>query len=407
MSANFDVFQQTFALSLLSNLASDYIADERYTPGTHGDPLEAQLAANIQATLPMPVVAAGLGSGWQIVWGPAVWRGADSRVAHNAALVFYHPEVIYEDGTRAATYVVAIAATNLISGYDWIVEDFTVSSTVNWTQYHPAVASVTVASPDALTPVISKGTATGVAHIAALTPTYPAHGKTSLSDFIRQLNGTASAGSRIIFTGHSLAGALAPTFALYLKEHGALSAFERALVYPTAGASPGNGGFSRRFAAAFPRQAAGEQPWQSWNVLIHNQYDIVPHAWSLGTLLQLLTIYGNSEAEGGVKLPEQIYGVVLAALADSAASKTLYAALPGAQFSGGSPGPAPATAAAYLATAGMQHVKAYIAEILGPDFPAIGHGPTVPGVIELQDAKRRIAELVSILEKILHPGAGG
>ncbi|MGK5010827.1 lipase family protein [Janthinobacterium sp. MDB2-8] len=407
MSANFDVFQQTFALSLLSNLASDYIAKERYIPGTHGDPLEAQLATNIQATLPLPVVTAGLGDGWQIVWGPAVWRGAESRVAQNAALVFYNPAVTFEDGTTAPTHVVAISATNLISGYDWIVEDFTVSSTVNWTQYHPAVPSATVVSHDALMPVISKGTATGVAHIAALTPTDPAHGKTSLSAFIRQLNGTVNEGARIVFTGHSLAGALAPTFALYLKEHGALSAFERVQVYPTAGASPGNGSFSRRFAHAFPRKAAGEKPWQSWNSLIRNQYDIVPHAWSLSTLLQLLTIYGNSDAEGGVKLPEQIYGVVLAALADSAASKTLYAALPSAQFSGASPGSAPATAAAYLTMAGNQHVKAYISEILGADFPAVGHGPTVPGVIEFNDATQRIAAIVKILEKILHPGAGG
>jgi hypothetical protein len=407
MSENFDVFQQTFALSLLSNLASDYIAKERYIPGTHGDPLEAQLAENIQVALSTPVVSAGLGGDWKIAWGPAVWRAADSRVMENAAVVFYHPEVTFEDGTTAASYVVAIAATNFISGYDWIVEDFTVSSTVSWAQYNPAVQPATLVSHDSLMPVISRGTATGVRHIAALTPTDPAHGQTSLSDFIGQLNGTASDGTRIIFTGHSLAGALAPTFALYLKEHGALSTFERVQVYPTAGASPGNRTFSNRFAQSFPRKSAGEKPWQNWNVLIHNQYDIVPHAWTLSTLLQLLTIYGNSDAEGGVKLPEQIYAVVLAALADSAASKTLYAALPSAQFSGGSPGPAPATAAAYLSMAGNQHVKAYISEILGADFPAVGHGPTVPGVIEFNDATQRIAAILNRLEKILHPGAGG
>ncbi|MDO8040336.1 hypothetical protein [Janthinobacterium sp. SUN137] len=407
MPPNFDVFQKTFALSLLSNLASNYIAKDRYVPGTHGDPLEAQLAENIQVALSTPVVVAGLGDDWKIAWGPAVWRGADSRVMENAAAVFYNPEVTFEDGTTAASYVVAIAATNLISGYDWIVEDFTVSSTVSWTHYNPARQPATVVSHNSLMPVISKGTATGVRHIAALTPTDPAHGQTSLSDFIAQLNGTAGAGARIIFTGHSLAGALAPTFALYLKEHGALSAFERIQVYPTAGASPGNKTFSNRFGQAFPRKSAGEQPWQSWNVLIHNQYDIVPHAWSLSTLLQLLTVYGNSDAEGGVKLPEQIYGVVLAALADSAASKTLYAALPNAAFSCGSPGPAPATAVEYLSMAGIQHVKTYISAILGSDFLAIEHAPTVPGVIEFVDAQRRIAELVRFLEKILHPGAGG
>lgn len=407
MPPNFDVFQKTFTLSLLSNLASNYIAKDRYAPDTHGDPLEAQLAVNIQAALSTPVVAAGLGSGWQIVWGPAVWRRADSIVMENAAVVFYNPEVTFEDGTTAASYVVAIAATNLISGYDWFVEDFTVSSTVSWTHYNPVLQPVAVVSRDSLMPVISKGTATGVRHIAALKPTDPARGQISLSDFIGQINGTASAGARIIFTGHSLAGALAPTFALYLKEQGALSAFDRVDIYPTAGASPGNNTFSKRFAQAFPRRSAGEQPWQSWNVLIHNQYDIVPHAWSLSTLLQLLTIYGNSDAEGGVKLPEQIYGVVLAALANSAASKTLYAALPNAAFSCGSPGPAPATAIEYLSMAGIEHVRTYICAILGVDFLAIEHGPTVPGVIELVDAQRRIAQLVSLLERILHPGASG
>jgi hypothetical protein len=401
MSEKFDVFQQTFALSLLSNLASGYRAKDLYIPGPDGDPLEVQLANNIAVALPMPVVSAGLGNDWKMVWGPAVWR------RENAAVVFYNPEVTFEDGTTAPTYVVAIAATNFISGYDWVMEDFTVSSTVNWTQYHPAEQSHAIATNGFLTPVISQGTATGVGQIAKLTPTDPANGKISLSAFIKQINGSVREGTRIVFTGHSLAGALAPTFALYLKEQGALSKFERVNVYPTAGASPGNNIFSNRFADAFPRKAAGGKAWQNWNVLIRNQYDIVPHAWDPQTLLQLLTIYGNSVSDSGVKIPAPIHIMVLAALAESSASKILYAALPSAELQSESPEGVPETAGAYLAMALIQHVQIYISEILGPDFLSIGHAPTVPGVIEVMDAEHRIAEIIKILDKIIHPGTAG
>lgn len=402
MSAKFDVFQQTFTLSLLSNLASGYIATDRYTPGAHADPLETQLANNIQTTLPIPIVAAGLGNGWEIVWGPAVWRGKNSRVAENAAVIFYNQAVTFEDGATAPAYVVAIAATNFISSYDWVVEDFTVSSTVNWSQYNPTTSSQPELESNATTPLISKGTATGVGHIAALTPTDPNHGKTSLADFIGQLNDTATAETRIIFTGHSLAGSLAPTFALYLKEHGALSKFAQTLTYPTAGATPGNAAFSQRFAATFAATTAGAHPWQRWNTLIHNQYDIVPCAWNLQSLEQMRTIYGNSDAAGGVKLPELIGGVISLALIDSLASKTLYTALPSVAFSPTVPEPVPATAKEYLTMAGAQHVNQYTTEILGPDFIINTHGPTVPGVIEFVDARQQIEVIIKILEKIIH-----
>src|SRR5690606_9417280 len=130
------------------------------------------------------------------------------------------------------TYVVAIAATNPSSLYDWETEDFSVAAVVNWTTYNPS--NFAPSAFNGIDPYISKGTATGVGILLGLiSPGDAAAPNTTLQQFLASLSPDPD--TAIIFCGHSLAGALSPTLALYLKENKDLDAFGVTLVYPTAG----------------------------------------------------------------------------------------------------------------------------------------------------------------------------
>lgn len=396
-----DVFQQTFTLSLLSNLAGGYIAADP-APDNAVDPLETQLTQNIQTALANATVQASIGAGWKVVWGPAVWRSsATSRVADNAAVVFYNPATTFEDGTVHPTYVVAVAATNFISSFDWLTEDFDVSTIVDFKTYDPAGTPPFPEGKKYSTtnPVISQGTATGVARVLQLTP----YGGESLSSYLAALAKSPPAGARIVFTGHSLAGALTPTTALYLSHHGLLSGFDKALVYPTAGATPGNIGFALDFGRAFPGESAlSPKPWQYWNTLIHNAYDVVPHAWYPGSLSQIYGLYGNTP--NGNPLPGGLSAALIAAGVNSAASTVLYWPLPDQAFS---PSPAPQTPNPtgyedFFRIVLAQHTTAYADEILGGPLPTIDY-PFVPGVIREDTAAKAIEIIIAWIKK-LFPG---
>ena len=314
----YDVYQQTFALSLLSNRASS-------KSGT-AVALQQQLQFELSYYLsgvppisgvtppdpsPMPAATDAMGD-WQLVWGPAVYQnvkdGKPSGVVDNAMYVAYCPNVSFPGGPSGGmpAYVVAIAATNATSKYDWLVEDFTVSSVVEWATYDPAnIVAATGVKPATGTPMISMGTAIGVGHLLQdmSSPTGAVQPGTTLQAFLATLKPTEP--TAIIFTGHSLAGALSPTLALYLKQKGALSQFAQVLVYPTAGATPGNvdllglQGFVAQFNDTFPSPPSGwsapvaPPPYQQWNADLWNSFDVIPHAWGLLDIRQIPTLYGS------------------------------------------------------------------------------------------------------------------
>jgi hypothetical protein len=98
--------------------------------------------------------------------------------------------------------------------------------------------------------------------------------------------------STLIFTGHSLGGALSPTLALALKEQGLnLKDWKAVYVYPTAGPTAGNATFATYFSQTFPQSATGSQPWQVWNADLANSLDIVPRAWNAQTLATIPNLY--------------------------------------------------------------------------------------------------------------------
>ena len=257
-------FQQTFALSMASNLVMD----------TSGNSVTLQqlLSARIAALLADPLVVSRM-PGWQVLWGPQVWQDAPLSDKCDQAMVVFR---------NGATDVVAIAATNAASWYDWLIEDANVAvkRAVGWPGAPPGAW-------------ISDGTLVGINRLLGMSS--PSSHGMSLVDFLRASPGP-NKDRTLIVTGHSLAGALAPTLALLLftREHLGKSAWRAVKVYPTAGYSPGDANFAAFFAQQFPfQQAAGAAPQEVWNKLIWNTLDVVPRAWDRATLTGLTSLYGS------------------------------------------------------------------------------------------------------------------
>jgi hypothetical protein len=92
-------------------------------------------------------------------------------------------------------------------------------------------------------PAVSAATALGVSNLL-MQMTDPTHGTRQ-----RFLTHAANANSTLIFCGHSPAGALSPTLAMYHCPQPTGRGWQQVLVLPTAGASPGNTKFAALFAA--------------------------------------------------------------------------------------------------------------------------------------------------------------
>jgi hypothetical protein len=238
----FDLWQQTFTLSMMAN-------DARSQAGGAAD-LAGDLSSAIQDRLNDPDLQNLIGSSWEIAWGPCVSQAALSIFADNAMYVAY-------DKTNNI-YVVAIAATNFTSLHDIFPEDLDVKP-VLW-PYEGSAPNGTM---------IATGTSDGVKALL----TMQSQGQTLLS----YLQGRTDAStSTLIFTGHSLGGALSPTLALALVELGLpLSDWKSVYAYPTAGPTAGNSTFAAYFSQTFPQSATGSEPWQVWNADLANRLDVV------------------------------------------------------------------------------------------------------------------------------------
>ncbi|KAF8598755.1 hypothetical protein BDV93DRAFT_592982 [Ceratobasidium sp. AG-I] len=372
MPPNYDVYQQIFGLSIASNAA-------RSCQGTSED-IQKILAENLPSAIDRYV-----GSGWEIVWGPAAWKhaGATSEVPpDNVWFIAKHSSLKFEDNTTSCTYVVAIAATTgkTMNSYDWKYENFAVGEVVNLLDWISAPGGIVVAPPPApkvalnSRVLVANGTAQAVHTLASALPTWT--GQASLANWLKMVD--APAGSKIIFTGHSLGGALSPTLALTLEQAGYLRHFDAGctLVYPTAGASPGNGNFAKLFQATFP--PIGEAgTYQVWNQNVVNNLDVVPHAWCSNTsqslnLRAIATIYGQP-TEPKLQIALRFAVEWLCGMADL--SWNTYIPISHSIFSGVMPSAPPQNLPEFMKIVEEQHVQAYykfildttdVPEVLGP-----------------------------------------
>lgn len=221
------------------------------------------------------------GGGWQVVWGPCVYVAP--RTAEDFVLSLYASNSMYVAYSESLkTYVVAIAATNPANLEDWIQEDFDVYAeyTADWSQLTiPFERTKHKPLPES-TPQISAATATGISALLGMTD--PKQG--TLQAFLKSV---ANSENTLVFTGHSLAGALSPTLAFYLYPNStpASSQWGSINVFPSAGATPGNQAWLELFTAE------GAYPTVTDYVNLH---DIVPQAWNnLSVIIQQKDSAGN------------------------------------------------------------------------------------------------------------------
>jgi hypothetical protein len=336
-----------------------------------------------------------------MVWGPAVvpkniLHLEELQYAKNAAFVAKtgnlstaggsFPELDYDN-----IYVVAIAATNATSLFDWLTEDAKVNEVVGWSGYDPKTFKSHETSNKAITKgqqYISAGTAIGVSKLAQdLTSRaqIKQNAGTKLLDFLASIDGT---NSTLIFAGHSLAGALSPTMAKYYSESinpSMATPFAAVHAYPTAGASPGNAEFSTSFSKGCPLlpatfDSSGTRARHQYlNVRLWNQYDIIPHAWSETPSIdfdgssspiinEIPTLYGNlmdHVVHKGDHRPipsayDQIMGAVDAAIGRSNKVEGMeYAVLKGVRLLGQPPMNVPKSLAGFLLDMVPEHINAY------------------------------------------------
>ncbi|NIF05955.1 lipase family protein [Chryseobacterium sp. Tr-659] len=388
-----DAYQQVFGMASLANRAGGYKGK--------GTKLQEQLQYDLSyyfnnvppveimkqksPSIANPSVTPLLGN-WNLVWGPALIEETDEKgnptnVADNALYVAQCDAVAFPGGPTIPAYVVAIAATNPSSLYDWETEDFSVSEVVNWTTYDPSNFSPSPYNGN--DPYISKGTATGISILLGLTsPNNAAAPNTTLQQFLAGLR--PDPGTAIIFCGHSLAGALSPTLALYLKENKDLNAFGVTLVYPTAGPTPGEAAFAKLFNTTFPPLPPGWQAqsgtYQSWNTMHWNDLDVVPHAWQKADLKEIVDIYGQPTTNTVIYILEALRKIAIDDASKSGATYTRVQnqSLPGKlQNSDGSVTikTPPETIHDYMFQLALQHVDMY------SGIPASDGHPQVNGLI--------------------------
>lgn len=239
------------------------------------------------------------GGDWTVVWGPSVYVEHAAGTIHPLGGLATNSMYVAYSKARAA-YVVAIAGTNPANISDWKEEDLNVDehTTSTWPPEMPFTPKDHKPYPnsDAL---VSGSTAFGISNLLCQIKD-KATGK-SIKEF---LDAVANKNDKIVFTGHSLGGALAPSLAFYLypsKE----TPWSSVEIYPYAGATPGNQTWLDAFRATYP------------DVMDHmNIHDVVPHGWNqidqiISDRKTALTDNGDGIAKGE-EYYDSIFGVIKA-----------------------------------------------------------------------------------------------
>ncbi len=171
-------------------------------------------------------------SGVNLVWGPVLTvEYIDSMNLGLTNNLMYVLEATKGDTTE---FYIGIAGTNMISQYDWFVEDFDVSpaNQQNWEGGDGQVKGK-----------ISNGTSIGLNTLLGMVDS----AQTGTPDLLTFLSGAISSGQSSVYklsvTGHSLGGALSPVLALKLKQQ--FTATNIIVdAWPFAGPTAGNSSFA-------------------------------------------------------------------------------------------------------------------------------------------------------------------
>lgn len=247
MSPKYNKMQQVFSLSDIAGAAFS-------RTGTAAE-LQAIAEKALKAILADAEIQELVGT-WELTWGPVVYQAEHSSVADNTMYVARRTVA----GKPTNEVVVAIAGTNPVSWYGWLVEDFMLSPLVPWPFGR---------APAGLKPEIAHGTSVGLGILMNM----ESSGQTLLAYL-----GSLTLEGRpvdVSVAGHSLGGALTYVLSLALTDlQGESTSWDphrRAVVsaLPSAGPSPGNGDFAQYFI-----QRIGLRTNRVWNSI-----DVVANSW--------------------------------------------------------------------------------------------------------------------------------
>lgn len=211
-----------------------------------------------------------LASDWELIWGPVVYR-------FDVAL--YNDNLVYVVRRRDApsTLAVVLRGTNGPAALDWLVEDFSVFELRDWPYGSP---------PSDLRPKISEGTHIGLDILQKMVPPegVPGAGQGIAAFLAGEVGGGSAASYTVRVTGHSLGGALAPAFALWLADtaddwdpKGKAKLEVWAYAGPTAGDEDYVTYYDQRLGASSHR--------------VHNKLGVVPRCWNAGEMAKIPDLY--------------------------------------------------------------------------------------------------------------------
>ena len=221
----------------------------------------------------IPVLTLNGKADWRVAWGPAIYTFEDAEYQDNGMFVA-------QQISNPTNYVVAVRGTNFQAVLDWVFEDFNVLEMHDW-KGGDSSAKISEATHKGVSLLKHKLKSDYYLPLNELKPN-PA---ILLSEFLK--DAAKDQKINVIFTGHSLGGALAPTFALLFKQaQGKSDGWDsqtNATVKSTsfAGATAGNKDF-----AEHSNNLLGSDMRR-----IHNLHDVVPHAWNKKTMDQIEYIY--------------------------------------------------------------------------------------------------------------------
>jgi pimeloyl-ACP methyl ester carboxylesterase len=333
--AEYSLQQKAFVFSMISSGAANMTGTPKQLEQAVRDKF-----AKITTTYPQY-----LGTPWKLAWGPVVHEEGSSGVADNTAFVAQGAG----DGGKPL-YIVAIAGTNPVSAFDIYTEDLSV---------HDQVAFGGRGQGK-----ISNGTHIGRKIIEELSD-----GGTLLK-FLTDAGGQ---NATVVFAGHSLGGALAPTVALdYVAVQGLDSRrYANIYVCPTAGPTPGDLFFSSLYKRTFPAR-------DGFNENLKSSLDAVPHAWS---------------DLGGIKAIYEPHGIkspcinFLISVLQAKIVITFYSALPNREFTAtfnedlkppvfpDDPDDHADLAVRFAMQALYQHINGYIAHLIPELLPELAIPP--------------------------------
>jgi Lipase (class 3) len=306
--------------------------------------LEAEIKADLQTARPE------IGE-WELVWGPAVFQAFPSIFADNTIYV-----VKKASDAAIPQYVIAIAGTNPSSIFDGLVENTLLNPLRRWPY----------SSPVGLSPMVANGTSIGLSILQGLKPGPKITGAgTSISEFITLRD---SGRAHIDVTGHSLGGALASVFALWLfdtQPEWDPKGQAQVSCLPFAGPTAGNQDFAKYFMSS----SLGSRSTRVFNAL-----DVVPHAWSHRDLRQIPSLY-DPDIPG--ERDPAVQGLVAVASAISWFDNfcQIYpdiASLPGGKVNKAIVEPGKTIFENFISQIGFQHVSAYFELLNIPDVVAAG-----------------------------------